>query len=77
MIKGELSTAAADNSNLRNQVADLEAKLKAAENVEPQPNEEQTAKIKELEKQLEQEKQKYSELEKEQEDLLVCMGNFY
>lgn len=74
MIKGELTTAAADNSKLRDEISDLKAKLKAAEDAAPAVSEEQSSKIAELEKLLAEEKKRYSELEKEQEDLLVCMG---
>jgi hypothetical protein len=38
------------------------------------PSDAQLNKAKELEKKLAEEKNKFSELEKEQEDLLVCMG---
>lgn len=81
LIKNELSTAATDNTALRQQVSELESNLKAASTAAdeakskpPAENEEQALKIKELEKKLGEEKTKYSELEKEQEDLLVCMG---
>jgi hypothetical protein len=36
--------------------------------------EDQSSKVQELEKQLAEEKSKFTDLEKEQEDLLVCMG---
>jgi predicted RNase H-like nuclease (RuvC/YqgF family) len=84
LIKNELSTAATDNTALRQQVSELEDKLKAvsiaadeAKSKPPVENEEQAQKIKELEKKLSQEQTKYSELEKEQEDLLVCMGMLF
>lgn len=84
LIKNELSTAATDNTALKQQVTELESKLKAAstaaDKIKSQPpleNEEQALKVKVLEKKLDEEMARYSELEKEQEDLLVCMGRLF
>ncbi|CEP09719.1 hypothetical protein [Parasitella parasitica] len=81
LIKNELTAAATEKMSLQQQISDLEAKLavaeaKAAEKPSQAPiaDEKQTARIKELEKQLDEEKAKFADLEKEQEDLLVCMG---
>lgn len=84
MIKNELTSAATDKASLEEQVSDLRSKLAAAEaeaaiksSQPPAENENQTARIKELEEQLAIEKAKFADLEKEQEDLLVCMGKCY
>lgn len=81
MIKNELTLAATDKASLEEQVSDLKTKLAAAEteaakksSQPPAVDEKQAALIKELEKQLAEEKAKFADLEKEQEDLLVCMG---
>lgn len=84
MIKSELTAAATEKTLLREQVSQLEAKLAAAEakaaekaSQAPVVDEKQSARIKELEKQLADEKAKFTDLEKEQEDLLVCMGKLH
>jgi len=81
LIKNELTLAATDKASLEEQVSDLKTKLAAAEteaakksSQPPAVDEKQAALIKELEKQLAEEKAKFADLEKEQEDLLVCMG---
>ncbi|KAI8084073.1 p115 like vesicle tethering protein [Gilbertella persicaria] len=77
LIRNELKTAATENTTLKERISELESKLKETESkliAAPAMNEEQTAKINALEKQLADEKTKYTDLEKEQEDLLVCMG---
>lgn len=55
---------------LKQRISELESKPK----LPPPPPNDQSFKLKALEKQLSEEKNKFSELEKEQEDLLVCMG---
>ncbi|KAI8380584.1 p115 like vesicle tethering protein [Choanephora cucurbitarum] len=82
LIRSELKTAADDNTSLKSRISELErklteteAKLKESEDKSSSiPNKDQEAKIKELEEQLAAEKNKHTDLEKEQEDLLVCMG---
>lgn len=76
-----MTLAATDKASLEEQVSDLKTKLAAAEteaakksSQPPAVDEKQAALIKELEKQLAEEKAKFADLEKEQEDLLVCMG---
>ncbi|KAG2210898.1 hypothetical protein INT47_000052 [Mucor saturninus] len=66
----ELITAADESASLKKQISELETKSKSP----PPPPNDQHFKLKALEKQLAEEKNKFSELEKEQEDLLVCMG---
>lgn len=71
--KNKLSTSTTENEALKQQVAELESKLTAANSQENQSSD-SNEKVKELEKQLTEEKSKFTDLEKEQEDLLVCMG---
>lgn len=68
--KDELITTAEENAMLKQRISELESKPK----LPPPPPNDQSFKLKALEKQLSEEKNKFSELEKEQEDLLVCMG---
>jgi aminoglycoside phosphotransferase len=84
LIKSELTAAATEKISLREQISQLEAKLAAAEAKATEKvsqasvvDEKQAARIKELEKQLVDEKVKFTDLEKEQEDLLVCMGKLH
>ncbi|KAI9473710.1 MAG: p115 like vesicle tethering protein [Benjaminiella poitrasii] len=74
LIRSELSTAATDNTSLKQQISELKSNLDTTVSQSTSINEEQTLKITELEKKLEQEQDKFVQLEKEQEDLLVCMG---
>lgn len=69
----ELIAGANENASLKQQISELKTKSKSPP---PPPPNDQHFKLKALEKQLEEEKNKYSELEKEQEDLLVCMGKY-
>lgn len=71
--KNKLSTSTTENEALKQQVAELESKLTVANSQENQSSD-SNEKVKELEKQLTEEKSKFTDLEKEQEDLLVCMG---
>ncbi|KAI7897457.1 p115 like vesicle tethering protein [Cokeromyces recurvatus] len=74
IIREELVTAATDNTNLKQYISELETKLNATASQPTPINDEQALKITELEKKIEEEKDKFMQLEKEQEDLLVCMG---
>ncbi|KAI8047930.1 p115 like vesicle tethering protein [Thamnidium elegans] len=65
----ELIATHDENALLKQRISELENQPKLS----PPPND-QSFKLKALEKQLAEEKGKFSELEKEQEDLLVCMG---
>ncbi|KAI8891166.1 hypothetical protein K501DRAFT_327824 [Backusella circina FSU 941] len=61
-LKSDLAAQVEENNKLKTQLAELQNKS------------ENSGRVKELEDELAEEKSRYLELEKEQEDLLVCMG---
>jgi hypothetical protein len=61
-LKSDLKAQNEENNKLKAQLAELQNKS------------EDSGRVKELEEQLAEEKSKYSEMEKEHEDLLVCLG---
>ncbi|KAI8983128.1 p115 like vesicle tethering protein [Pilobolus umbonatus] len=67
--RNELLKLQEQNALLQHHVSDIEGKLKSVDNTDYK------SKVDLLEKELLAEKEKFSELEKEQEDLLVCMSD--
>ncbi|CAO3634660.1 unnamed protein product [Mucor hiemalis] len=70
--KSELTNVTEENASLKQSISTLETNLTKVSS--GPPSDAQLLKTRELEKKLAEEKSKFSDLEKEQEDLLVCMG---
>lgn len=68
----ELTNVTEENVSLKQNISTLETNLTKVSS--GPPSDAQLSKTRELEKKLAEEKSRFTDLEKEQEDLLVCMG---